>query len=203
MVEKIKKSNNMKKISFCLLFFIALFWLCSACTLQINTLNQKTIKKCSACEKFLGENKIYETAYREYDRGNFQGDIIPITENSNNLKTNYKAAFIDYSEVQYIALHTFCFAGMKKSEVESRFGKSLGKSSGPNFNSKTNSDEWVTWYSFKVGSLDKNGKMYVDSGGGFVFDYDLIKGDTLYRAATDDVSNLKKCLDAEGIKYKE
>lgn len=193
----------MKKLVFYVIIFASICLLFTKCTVSLKEIDQKAIKSCSVCIDFLSDKKIYEATYRAYDRSNFQGDIIPLTEKLDSVKTLYKATFINDSEVQYIAAHTFCFVGMKKSEVESRFGKSLGKSSGPNFNSKKNSDEWTTWYRFKVGSLDKNGKMYVDSGGGFIFDYEFINGDTLYRASIDDVSRLKKCLDADGVRYVE
>ncbi len=200
MVGKFKKSNNMKKIFFCLLFFIALIWLFSACTVQLNTLNQKTIKKCSACEKFLKEDKVYEASYREYDGGVQHFYSLDHLKVLNKFEIRRKANFMDFSDWQRVLNHTFCFNGMKKAEVESKFGKSLDKYSGSRGGKII--EDWETVYNFKVGALNKDSAVCLILGS-ILFDYEVVNEDTLYKPLPSDIQRLKKCLDADGVKYKE
>lgn len=194
----------MKKILFYFSFFTVLLFLFTACAVHLDTINQKTIKKCSACEKFLKEDKIYETSYREYDKIIHHGYHEVLDKASpDSLRAQGEASFMDSNEVQYLVTHTFCFIGMKKANVEKRFGKSLGKTTAPSVHPITKKDEWMTVYNFMTGGPDKDGAIYVSSRGGIIFDYEFINGDTLFRASIDDVDRLKKCLDAEGVKYME
>lgn len=190
----------MKKILFYFFSSSVLLLLFLACTVQLNTLNQKTIKKCSACEKFLKQDKVYDATYREYDGGLQPFYSLEHLKVINKFKVKRKANYMDYSDWQYLYNHTYCFNGMEKAEVESKFGKGLVKYSYPGAGKTTG--EWETVYNFNVGALNKDSAICLISGL-VPFYYDIINGDTLIKQLPNDINSLKSCLDADGVKYSE
>ena len=68
------------------------------------------------------------------------------------------------------------------------------------FDSKTN--QWYTNFSYNVGKYDKDNLITVYFSSSLGLLYDIVDRDTIYQAGYDDMSLLKKCLDADGVRYK-
>ena len=186
-----------------LIYFIsiaALIILCSTCTVQLNSLNQKAVKKCSVCKKFLHDEQIFDVYMGEYNRTTSRGYTERIDPKGTFLQ-GYKTLFMDSKLNSYLHNHKFCFTGMKKADVESRFGKQLDKVSYEE--SGVNNLDWGTAYSYNIGTVNEDSSVVVEFAQGIHFYYQIIEEDTLFLAFPAEKHSLKKCLEEDGVKYKE
>ena len=187
----------MKKSLLKILVLFGVFIACMTCSIKLNKLDRKTVRKCQKCKDFLKKYERFEAPYQLYDRSIPRGSVEPDFEELQKSLTNKKACIFLLEDYQQLSDHQFCFNGMKKSEIENRFGRGFPKNTG------YYASEWSTTYHPIIGTFENgiDSLMVIDYSILFAFYYEVIDRDTFYKPTANDYFLLKQCLDTEGVKY--
>ncbi len=186
-------------------FFIALISMLAlliSCAINLESIDQKDIRKCASCEAFLEATKLIAAPLTNYDEFRSRGYWKPLVTIPDSVKIKQTANIIMADEAAYIQANMFCFMKMSKQEIEKRFNNDFYKKSRP---LDKDSLTWTTRYTFHSGHYkypEKDSFLIAHGGEMFYFNYILEDGDTIYNPVYGDTIKLKECLDAEGISTK-
>ena len=186
--------------------------------IYLHPLNKEKVSKCKKCKDFLKKYSTITAPYQEYDKIYPPPDEILIHPDS--LKRKPKANIMKAAVFSEIKEHLFCFIGMTKYEIESRFDSTitniyedsfeLNKTQKYESPSSVKPDEEIrTVVDLSLGHYkDIQGAEYpilvkTERWHALSFNYDIIKGDTIYPGVVGDDILLKECFEAEGLKYKD
>ena len=181
--------------------------------IYLHPLNKEKVSKCKKCKDFLQKYSTITAPYQEYDKIYPPPDEILIHPDS--LKRKPKANIMKAAVFSEIKEHLFCFIGMTKYEIESRFDSTIVGIYEDSFDLKLTEKykgdnnpipdgETLTELDLNLGHYNKNSEFVkVLNLLALSFNYDIIKGDTIYPGVVGDDLLLKECFEAEGLKYKD